>query len=213
MKKIFTLVFISFICHTAFSQSERYVPAMKKNISQLDSIGIKNNAAELANNFQRVADAEKTQWLPYYYAAYLTAYQALTTQDNSIKDEMADKANSLLESAQKILAKDNSEIYVIKAMIATAHMTVDPQNRYMTYGQEISNSLKKAEALDSTNPRPVLLQAQNLYFTPEFAGGGKDIAKPLFEKAKELFASFKPANELSPDWGKASLDFFLKNYE
>lgn len=213
MKRTFLMVaFISFTCFT-YAQSDKYVSAMKKNISMLDSVMENNNATALANNFQRVAEAEKTQWLPYYYAAYLTAMQATMTQDNSKKDDMADKATTLLKSAEDILGKENSEIYVIKSMIATAHMMVDPQTRFMSYGQESSQDLKKSEALDSTNPRPVLLQAQFLFYTPAAFGGGKDVARPLFDKASQLFATFKPADELSPDWGKSALDYFMKNYQ
>lgn len=213
MKRTFLMVaFISFTCFT-YAQSDKYVSSMKKNISMLDSVMANNNVTTLANNFQRIAQAEKTQWLPYYYAAYLTAMQATMTQDNSIKDELADKASTLLKSAEDILAKENSEIYVIKSMIATAHMMVDPQSRFMTYGQESSQDLKKSISLDSTNPRPVLLQAEGLFYTPPAFGGGKDVARPLFDKAAKLFAAFKPATELSPDWGKGALDYFMKNYQ
>lgn len=213
MKTFISLLALLVISTSTFAQSDKYVAAMKKNIAMLDSVMVKNNATELANNFQRIAAAEKTQWLPYYYAAYLTAMQAMMTQDVSQKDEIADKAEAYLKSAEDILGKDNSETYVIKSIIATARMTVDPQTRYMTYGPAISEGIKKAEALDPTNPRPVLLEAQNLYYTPEAFGGGKEVAKPLFEKAQKLFDDFKPQNELSPDWGKSSLDYFMSTYK
>ena len=41
---------------------------------------------------------------------------------------------------------------------------------------------QKAEALDSTNPRPVLLEAENKFYTPEAYGGGKDVAKNILIK-------------------------------
>lgn len=213
MKQILLACITLFCVQMASAQSDRYVNAMKNNIAMLDSITIKNNFDELANNFSRIGDAEKNQWLPYYYAAYVVALQALVEKDVNKKDQMADHSSEFLAKAENVLNKDNSEIEVIKSMIATAHMTVDPQSRYMTYGQEISDALTKSKQLDSTNPRPILIQAQNLYYTPEFAGGGKDVAKPLFEKAQQLYASFKPESELAPDWGKSTVDFYLKNYK
>lgn len=186
---------------------------MKKNIALIDSAIAKNNMIDLANNFQRIADAEKNQWLPYYYAAYLTALQGIMIQDNTQKDALADKAGSLLSAAQRILNKDNSELYVVTSMIATIRLTVDPQTRYMTYGPEITAAIQKSEKLDPTNPRPVLLEAQNVFYTPESFGGGKEAAKPLFEKASKLLGTFKPETELSPVWGKSLLDFFMKNYQ
>lgn len=196
-----------------FAQSAKYESAMKANISKLDSMVVNSNEDDLANSFIRIGDAEKTQWLPYYYAAYCKALQALTEKDNSKKDALADKASELITKAETILGKENSETDVIKSMTATAHMMVDPASRYMTYGQDISSNIQKSEALDSTNPRPVLVQAQNTFYTPEQYGGGKDAAKPMFAKAKQLFDNFKPESDLSPIWGQTSLNYFLSQYK
>jgi len=211
MKK-FILLFAVILPAVCFAQSDRYVSAMKDNIARLDSMPVKGNGEELANNFERIAEAEKTQWLPYYYAAYCTVMQAMMAQDKSKNDAIADKAQELINQADSLNGKENSETDVIKAMIGIAHMTVDPQNRYMTYGQQYQGMIEKAESLDSTNPRPVLLQAQTTFYTPEQFGGGKDAARPMFEKAKTLFDQFKPENELSPNWGKSAVQYFLSQY-
>ncbi len=213
MKK--TILLAAIVCYASFTyaQSDKYIGTMKANIAQLDSMFVKGNGADLGNNFTRIGDAEKTQWLPYYYAAYCTISQTLMEKDNSKKDALADKANDLITKAETILGKDNSETDVIKSMIATAHMTVDPQTRYMTYGPEISQNIEKSKSLDPTNPRPVLIEAQNKFYTPEQFGGGKDAAKPLFDKAKQLSDNFKPESEISPNWGKNSLQYFLSQYK
>ncbi|MGH2564482.1 MAG: hypothetical protein ACRDE5_08215 [Ginsengibacter sp.] len=167
MKKIVLFVTIIFFANITFAQSDKYVSAMKSNIALLDSMFGQGNSIELANNFERIGDAEKTQWLPYYYAAYCTIMQAYMEKDNSKKDGIADKSQTLIDKAEGILGKENSETDVIKAMIATSHMTVDPATRYMTYGTQISDFTQKSESLDSTNPRPVLLQAENTFYTPK----------------------------------------------
>ena len=213
MKKLFLLAAIICFASLTFAQSDKYIAAMKANISQIDSMMGKGNSAELANNFERIADAEKTQWLPYYYAAYCTIMQAYTEKDNSKKDAIVDKAQQLIDKAEAILGKENSETDVIKSMIATAHMMVDPQNRYMTYGTQSSEFMEKSKSLDSTNPRPVLLKAENTFYTPEAYGGGKDAAKGFFDKAKTLDENFKPETELSPNWGKSALAYFLSQYK
>ena len=42
----------------------------------------------------------------------------------------------------------------------------------------------------------------NVFHTPKTFGGGKEKAKPFFEKAKSLFASQKPASSIDPNWGE-----------
>ena len=213
MKKL--VLFAAVICFSSvtFAQSDKYISAMKANIALMDSMMVKANGAELANNFERIANAEKTQWLPYYYAALATVSGAYTEKDNTKKDALADKAQQLIDKAEAILGKENSETDVIKSMIATAHMMVDPQTRYMTYGPASSAFIGKSKSLDSTNPRPVLLEAQSKFFTPEAYGGGKAAAKEYFDKANALNEKFKPETELSPNWGKNSLQYFLSQYK
>jgi len=209
MKKVFlfTAMFVS--THILFAQSEKYTGAMKINIGLLDSAISKGNLSEVANNFERIAEAEKTQWLPYYYASYATVMNAFTSPDKSKTDAIADKAEQLINKAEALATAPNSEIHVIKSMIASAHMMVDPQTRWMTYGQASSENITKAKELDPTNPRPVYLEGQSKFYTPESFGGGKAPAKELFEKAIMMFDAFKPLNELAPVWGKATTLYFI----
>jgi hypothetical protein len=209
MKKTILSATIICLCITAFAQSDKYAGAMKKNISMLDSAMQKGNAKELANNFERIGDAEKSQWLPYYYAAYCNVISTYTEKDKTKNDAIADKAEELIIKAEGLAGKENSEIAVIKSMIASAHMMVDPQSRYMQYGAASASNIEKAKALDPSNPRPVYLEGQAKLYTPEAFGGGKDVAKPLFEKALAMFDAFKPASELHPTWGKSATQYFL----
>jgi hypothetical protein len=210
MKQLFlvlTMVLVS--AASLFAQGDKYAAAMKKNISEMDSALAKGNMADIANNFERIASAEKTQWLPYYYAGYCRVMVAFMDQDKTKTDGIADKAEEMIKKAEELAGGENSETCVIKSMIATAHMMVDPQNRWMQYGQTSGSNIEKAKKLDPTNPRPVYLEGQSKFYTPEAFGGGKAIAKPLFEKAMEMFGTFKPAGELNPVWGKASTQYFL----
>lgn len=209
MKKIAMLALFAAFATTAFSQSDKYKSAMQKNISQLDSATGKGTLPDLANSFERIGDAEKTQWLPYYYAAYCTVMNAYMQEDKSKVDAISDKAEALLTKAATLNTKENSEIYVVKSMIASSHMMVDPQARWQQYGQPSSEAITKAKALDPTNPRPVFLEGQAKFYTPESFGGGKAPAKELLNKAMQMFDSFKPQSDLAPTWGKASIQYFL----
>jgi len=208
MKKLILFSACIIIAAVSFAQSERYVNAMKTNISKLDSAMSNGKMAELANTFERIAEAEKTQWLPYYYASYCNVMQAFLVEDKSKSDVLANKAEELITKAEAV-GKENSETYVIRSMIASAHMMVDPQARWQQYGTISATNLAKAKSLDPTNPRPVYLEGQAKFYTPESFGGGKAAAKELFVKALDMFNQFKPASELHPSWGKASTNYFL----
>ena len=182
---------------------------MKSNIALIDSaFAHPANFTSLANTFERIGTAEKTQWLPFYYAAYCQTNAGLLEKDKTKVDGIADKANDLLAKADS-LSPNNSEISCVKSMIATAHMTVNPMQRYMQYGEEISAELADAIKQDPTNPRPNMIKGQNLKFTPEQFGGGCKTAKPELQMAADKFTAFKPASDIAPNWGKAWNDKLL----
>ena len=202
MKKLFLTSIIVLITVVAFAQSEKFNVAMKTNLAAMDS-AFKNpaNLLTLSNNFERIATAEKTQWLPYYYAAFCQVNYGFMLQDKDKMDGYADKASSLIAKADS-LSPNNSEISCIKSMIASCHMMVNPQQRWQEYGAESSSNMQDAMKQDSTNPRPYFLKGQSLKYTPESFGGGCKTAKPVLEIAQAKYASFKPATDMSPNWGK-----------
>jgi hypothetical protein len=210
MKKLFFVTLLASLSIVAFSQSDKYVAAMKKNITAIDtSFGNPANLVSLANNFERIAMAEKSQWLPYYYAAYCQVNAGYIDQDKTKSDGYADRATALIAKADS-LAPKNSEISCIKSMIASCHMMVNPMQRYMQYGQESTTNMEDAMELDPTNPRPYLLKGQSLKYTPEQFGGGCKTAKPELQTALDKYATFKAASELHPAWGKQRVEQLMK---
>jgi len=204
MKKTIFFLVATFLVATSFSQSEKYIAAMKKNIAEIDSALIKNDAARLvdiAASFERIGDAEKTQWLPFYYAAYCQITFSFIKNDPASNDGIADKADQLLEKAEA-LEKSNSEVSLLKAMSASLRMLVNPMERWMDLGPKIQNYSQDAMTQDPTNPRPYWFSGVSLKNTPEQFGGGCGTAKPQLDKAMELFGTFKPASDLHPNWGK-----------
>lgn len=202
MKKGFIVMLVCFTSMNLFAQSEKFEAAMKKNLSEMDS-GFRNPAylLKLANTFERIALAEKNQWLPYYYAAFCQVNYGFMEQDKSKTDALADKATQLINTADSLMP-NNSEISCIRSMIASCHMLVDPMQRWQEYGAESTGQMEKAMQQDPSNPRPYLLKGQTLKYTPEQFGGGCSTAKPELQTALEKYDSFKPASEISPGWGK-----------
>jgi len=210
MKKLFLSTVVVFSTIVLFAQNEKYTAAMKKNLVAMDT-SFKNpsDLLNVANNFERIAVAEKTQWLPYYYAAFCQVNYGFLLQDKDKVDGFADKAALLIAKADSI-SPNNSEISCIKSMIATCHMMVNPQQRWQEYGQASAGNIEAAMQQDPANPRPDYLKGQGLVYTPEQFGGGCKTAKPILETAMEKYASFKPLSELSPNWGKKQVEGLLK---
>jgi hypothetical protein len=209
MKKLFLLAIVAFLATATFAQSEKYMANMKSNIAAIDT-SFKNpqNLLTLANNFERIAAAEKTQWLPYYYAALCQVNYTYMEQDKTKVDAIADKATELIDKAEA-LQPNNSEISTIKSMIASSHMMVNPMQRYMEYGPEAQSHIDAAMQQDPTNPRPEYLKGQGLKYTPEQFGGGCATAKPVLQSSLTKFNAFKPASELHPNWGKQRVELLI----
>lgn len=208
MKNILSILSLIFIFHVASAQNQRYISAMEKNVASLDTTRDGLQLQNLANNFERISSAEKSEWLPRYYTAYCYVNMTYSTKGNQI-DTYCDKAETYLKIADSI-SPNNSEIYTLKAQIASARISVNPMSRGQKYGT-ISGELRdKAKELDKSNPRPYYLEGTGFYYTPPMFGGGKDKAKPVFQKALEMYETFKPASSIAPNWGKNSTIYFIK---
>jgi hypothetical protein len=217
MKKTIFIFCAILVASISFAQMpEKFVKAMESKIALLDSANTVEKLTDLANAFERIADAEKNQWLPYYYAAFCNATAGTLTGAGGDMmaakadktDPYADKADKQIKKAEE-LAKSNSEIFIVKKMIATLRMLGDPMNRYMTYGPEAQAMLDEAKKLNADNPRVYLLEGQDKFYTPEQFGGSKAEAKILFEKAQTLYGTFKPETSIHPNWGKNQITYFL----
>jgi hypothetical protein len=201
MKQVILALATLFVVASAQAQKEKFYAAMGSSLAQLGpAFASTASLNELANKFERIGLAEKTEWLPFYYAAFCQVQQAFMEKDKTKTDGIADKATALLVKADSLMP-NNSEISCLKSMIASAHMMVDPMSRWQQYGAESAAALEQAIAQDATNPRPYYLQGQGLKYTPEAFGGGCKTALPLFKTAAEKYAAFKAASQLHPTWG------------
>jgi hypothetical protein len=195
--KTFLLSVMLFGTLVSSAQSDKYAAAMDKTLHLFDSAKTTADLLTVANTFERIGDAEKTQWLPYYYSG-LALSTAGWNDSKMDKDANSTRINTLCDKAEAL--DKNSEIYVLRNMSATQQMMVDPQTRWQTYGMEAGKDLEIATKLNPDNPRIYYLKGESIFNTPPAFGGGKDKAKPLFEKAIALFKTDKP-KPLWPNWG------------
>lgn len=211
MKKLIFALAFSVSSVFAFSQS-KYETAMTPKVAKLQQQLTADEYASLSNDFGRIGTAEKTQWLPFYYASFAQIQKGRSLMMQGKMDELdaiAELAQKPLDQAKE-LSKDNAEILILQKMIHNLKLMVNPMERYMSEGMLGAEALSNAEKLDPSNPRITLLRAQDTYFTPEQFGGSKTKGLEMFKKSVEQFDAYKPKSELDPNWGKAEAEYFLQ---
>lgn len=194
------LLFVAMLLVSGFAYAQtKFETGMSKAFEQFKAAKTAEDMSDAAAFFERIGEAEKDKWLPYYYAAqctYLTGWM----NPKADKDAVGEKALALVVKAEN-LEKNNAELYVLRQMIAVQQLTVDPMSRFQTYGAKANEALAQAIQLDPNNPRIYLVDGQYKMNVPDAFGGGKEVGRKLFTKSIELFKTFKPASEMHPSWG------------
>ena len=204
MKKV--LVIASLLLATVVNAQSKFEDAMTKGLGQFKDAKTAADLTDVSSFFERVGDAEKTQWLPYYYAA-LSLYRSAWVDKSIDKDKIADKCKDFITKAQVI--ENNADLFCLVQQVAILQMMVDPMSRWQTYGAQAKGALVDAKKADSTNPRIYYLQGMTTFNTPEAYGGGKALAKPMFQKSVDLFKTYVP-KPFYPDWGKEDAEKMLE---
>lgn len=207
--KIVSVLAVLFLGVMAFGQS-KYEKVMKSSLNMLDSAETLETHNQLANKFERIALAEKDQWLAYYWSAYCYTISSFDEKiEAQQKDKYLDKALDYLDSAAS-LEGDLDEIHLLRSFTYTGKIIVDPMARGMKFGPMSSEERAKAKAINPENPRYYYMEGINLVQTPAIWGGDKAKGKKMLEKAIEKYEAFEPASDIHPDWGKDQAKGALK---
>jgi len=211
MKNLMMTTVLSLLLLIGFSQDKtNYEKVMLEKTAELASVQSGEEMLDLANQFERIASAEKEEWLPSYYAAFCYINIAFIPGNTEQTDAMLDKAQTLIDGIME-QEKSESELYVLQGMLHQGRIQVDPMNRGMQYSMKANKAFGKAKTMNPDNPRIYYLQGQNLIHTPEAFGGGIDAACPLLITAVEKYNTFVPENAYSPNWGKEDTERLVKN--
>lgn len=192
--------------------NDAYQKTMSLSIEKLFQIKTIPEYVEVANQFERISQIEKAEWLPLYYASFSYIMISFQETENTKKDQYLDQAQKYLDQAMAIESNE-SELYMIQGFLYPSRINIDPMARGMLYMGKMNESLDKALVLNPDNPRVYYLRATMTYHMPEAYGGGATKALPLFQTAAEKFQIFKPKTELSPNWGKEINDAELKKLQ
>ena len=201
MKKIILSSIIILAGIFAQAGDKDYVKSMEKNLKEMEKAETSAEFEAFAANFEAIAKKNPDQWLAQYYVAYSYLNIVFSEEGSTNIDMNLDKAEAFLGKARE-LSPENDEIEVLQGWIYQGRIQVDPMGRGQSYSQKASTSFGKAKNINPDNPRIYFLVGQNVMYTPEAFGGGKEAACPYFIKAAEKYEVFKPESTISPNWGR-----------
>jgi len=214
MKK--SIIIVTFIFMYSGLHAQGINTQLQTTVAKLNTANTVKDYQQLAAEFLRIADAQKTQWLPYYYAAFCNVKIGWLTQDSdpdNIEDyankaeEEITKAESLLDTSNQ--KKELSEIYCVQMMQNQARVFINPQTYGPKYGPVAFNYTQKAKQLNADNPRMLYLLGWQKFATPKMYGGDKALAKQLLTEARQNLET-ESSSGVEPHWGKKEVDDILK---
>lgn len=185
----------------ALANDDKYVAAMQKNIETVYNAEAVTELQNAVNSFQRIGEAEKNKWEPFYYASFGYIMMAIREKEPSKKDTYLDLALKGIEKAQE-LQPGESEIVALEGFVHMIRVTVDPASRGQQYSGLAFQSFATAVAMNPENPRALSLLAQMQYGTAQFFGSPTTEACGTLAKALEKFDTYKSDNVLAPQWGR-----------
>jgi tetratricopeptide (TPR) repeat protein len=207
MKTTNLILLLAIALSSAAFGKDKYKSQMTKNIEVVYKAQTAEELQQAVNAFERIGNAEKDKWEPFYYASFGNIMLANKEKDGTKKDGYLDLAKTALDKAVAINSKE-SEIVALEGFIHMIRVTVDPATRGQQYSMLSMQSFGKALALNPNNPRAMTLMAQMQFGTAQFFKQAPTEACETATKALGLYA--EPKDSLSPSWGKGMTEGLLK---
>lgn len=196
-----------------FSAGMHSQTAYEKGMSKAFELWKNQKPDEAINLFERIAKAEKENWLPYYYAAQVHIITTFNTKDGNEIEPRLKKAQDFLNEA-KTFSNNNAEVLIMEAMLNTAYVVYNPNVYGMTHSGKVEELYKKAKVLEPENPRAVLYHAEWQMGGAKFWGKDPKAFCPEVEKAI-LYFEKEPSQNIPfyPNWGKDQIARIQKQCE
>ena len=210
MKKVTLIITAILIAATTFAGGMKYQKKMGETLAGFSQVETVADYQDLANKFMMIAQAEKNEWLPYYYHAQCYIFMSFAENEKpEKKDEYLDVAETSVAKMLE-LAPGESEVYVMQGLMYTARLVVDPMSRGQKYSALSAQAVGKALGIEAENPRAQYMQIANEMGTAGFFGN--DVSASC-KKARVLFDewdNYKLQSRIHPRWGKSQLADIMK---
>ena len=106
------IIITAFLVSTMLTAQTQYETGMQKALS----LWGEGKATEASALFERIASAEKTNWLPNYYIGMVNATEAFNPKNKDKVASLIEKAQDAIDQAS-VISPNNAEIMVLQAMI------------------------------------------------------------------------------------------------
>lgn len=155
---------------------------------------------EARERFERGRAAGDREALALYYLA-LCEYRLITVFDiaHSEKGRCINRAIKYLKNATKLM-DTFADAHAFLAIFYFQKMGMKPYLG-VVLGPLSTKIVEKSKRLEGDNPRVVMSDAINDYYTPPMFGGNKDQAIAKIERAVELFSKEGVRDAFQPAWG------------
>jgi len=193
--KYLIILFIALFAFPGISQTQ-YQIGMQKALD----LWRENKPWEAVNMFERIATAEPDEWLPSYYASYISVVFSFGEKDEAKLKAKLDRAMNFMNDA-KTISKDNPEIIILDCLWHTVWVSYDGATYGMKYSAKVSMMYQQALELAPNSPRVILNKAEWDIGGAKFFGQSTEPYCTEIQRAINLFADFKPADEFYPTYG------------
>lgn len=189
----------------AFAGGPEYEKAMGQALQDFTKCQTAPEFRNVANQFDRIGNVAKDEWLPLYYRAYCFVVMSFVDQtDGDTKDAYLDEAEKSIDRMLE-MASEESEVHALQAFYYNGRLMVNPQVRGMKYGMLSGQAVGKSLKLDPSNPRAQYGQIQNEMGKAQFFGQDVDGFCAQAKIAHDSFDAYPLATEFHPKWGKREL--------
>ena len=204
MKTLITIITILSL-HFAYGQS-----TYEKGMTQAFELWQEKKTDDAANLFERIARAEKENWIPFYYAAQVHITASFNSKDAKEIESRLTKAQDLVNEA-KTFSDTNAEVLILEAMLNTAYVVYNPSVYGMTHSPKVDKLYLQAKQLEPENPRAILYHAEWQMGAAKFWGKDPKAFCPEVEKAILYFEKESSDVPFYPQWGMNQIERIQAN--
>lgn len=200
MKNITSILLLLVLSFSISAQSQ-----YEKGMQKAFGLWGEGKATEASAMFARIAQAEKDNWIPPYYAANSLITSTFQIKDKTMVNEMLEQAKRFITLAHEA-SPDNSEVYTLEGLLYTAYVAMDPETYGMKYSGKVMGLHAKAIEIDETNPRAHLNNVEWELGSARFFKADLAPFCDKLEAVRPLFQNQKKSEPFAPERGEGRID-------